>query len=174
MKIELTEREAALAAKIEARKENHEPDAWDGVVSAMTELWRSLTQREAIPAARWQFFNDPECYIGGHGRSHRQTVEINNKGPFYTSTAFPRYLHYFIHGPNLPVSVAVALQKRIDDCSPPFNGTDALEVAAYARQLCRSHGLGNRDADEFYKLALDCGLDPDYARTVRDSVKQVR
>ena len=51
-----------------------------------------MTQREAIPASRWQFFNDPDCYINGHGHglSHRQMmIEYNHKGPFHTSNAFP-------------------------------------------------------------------------------------
>jgi hypothetical protein len=42
-------------------------------------------------------------------------------------------------------------------------------------QLIRSHGLsGPQAAEEFYKLALDCGLDADDARTVRDTVQKVQ
>lgn len=136
---------------------------------------RSLFERKAIPAARWQFFNDPTCNVGVPGRSRKEIIEINGRGiPFYRSTAFPKHLHYFIHGPALPETVIRSFREKVTDCGANFNGTDALEVAKHARGLCRSHGLGNSEADEFYKLALGCGLDPNYARKVRDSVKQVR
>jgi hypothetical protein len=56
-----------------------------------------------------------------------------------------------------------------------FTGSDALEVANFARGLVRSHGLDRLKApEEFFKLALDCGFDAADARTVRDSVMQVR
>jgi hypothetical protein len=66
-------------------------------------------------------------------------------------------------------------QRKVISCGQPFTGSDALDVAHFARGLTRSHSLDTRKApDEFYKLALDCGLDASDARSVRDSVMQVR
>ena len=89
--------------------------------------------------------------------------------------AFLKHVHYFLYGPDLPEDVIHVFQQEVMRCGQPFTGSDALEVADFARELTRSHGLDTRKAlDEFFKLALDCGLDAENARSVRDSVMKVR
>jgi len=57
----------------------------------------------------------------------------------------------------------------------PFTPGDALTVSDAALQITRSHGLNPGDAaEEFYKLAIDYGLDPNDARYIRDIIKKVR
>jgi hypothetical protein len=88
---------------------------------------------------------------------------------------FVEYLRYFLYGPELPDSVIEAFQHKVIACGKPFTGSDSLEVADHARALTRSHGLEPHGAaEEFYKLALDCSLGAEDARTVRDRVKKVR
>ena len=61
------------------------------------------------------------------------------------------------------------------DCGNPFTSGDAIKVADFGRQLAHTHALEPQAAaEQFFKLVLDCGLDPDDARTVRDSVKRIR
>lgn len=178
--IELTDKEKALAARIDFDDALHTPlvaDSWQQVADAMEELMRSLTERGAIPAARKKFFTDPDYNVGGHGRSRLQVFERNGtRGvDIFRHGNFVKYLRYFLYGPDLPRAVIEEFQRKVISCDQPFTGSDALEVAHFARGLTRSHSLDTRKApDEFYKLALDCGLDASDARSVRDSVMQVR
>jgi len=177
--IELTERETALVSRIDFGRKGrqHRADSWRPIADAMLELMTSLLERNAIPVARWRFFTDAECFIGGHGLSHLQTFEKHGKqgADVFRDGNFVQHLRYFLYGPDLPKLVIKDFQGKIEDCGEPFNGTDALAVADFARKLTRSRRLhAHRAAEEFYKLALEWGLDPGDARSVRDFVKRVR
>ncbi len=88
---------------------------------------------------------------------------------------FVKYLRYFVYGPDLPKPVIEAFQQKVIDCGTPFTSGDSITLRDFARHLTRSHGLAAGDAaEEFYKLALDCGLDAGDARSVRDVVKKLR
>ena len=88
---------------------------------------------------------------------------------------FVEYLRYFVYGPDLPKPIIEAFQQKVIDCGEPFTSGDSITVGNVARQLARSHGLeAGHAAEECYKLALDCGLDADDARSVRDAVKKLR
>jgi len=80
-----------------------------------------------------------------------------------------------LYGPDLPKPVLAAFQQKVIDCGEPFTSGDSITVGDFARHLTRSHHLeAGIAAEEFYKLALDCGLDSGGARSVRDAVKTVR
>ena len=58
-----------------------------------------------------------------------------------------------------------AFRKTVTNCGSPFTSGDAITVADFTRELTGSHGLeAHTGAEEFFKLAVDCGLDPDDAR----------
>jgi hypothetical protein len=175
--IALTEAEKALVQKIDFDPSGHNADSWRPSADAIEELMRSLLARHAIPEARLRFFDDADYRIGGHGRSRLQGFQKNGTdgADIVRHGNFVKYLRYFLYGPALPDSMIEALQRKVTACGKPFTGSDALEVADLARSLTRSHGLEpHRAAEEFYKLALDCRLDADDARTVRDRVKRAR
>jgi hypothetical protein len=170
--IALTDKEIILASRIDFNpsSDSHNPDA-------MEELMRSIMERGAIPLARRKYFTNPEYLIGGRGRSRRQVFEGNGtRGiEIFRHPNFVKYLRYFLYGPDLPQAVIEEFNGKVVDCGEPFTGSDALEVASFARELTRSRRLDKRKApNEFYKLALDCGLDAWDARTVRDGVMKVR
>jgi hypothetical protein len=175
--IELTGKEKALASRIDFNPsaERHNADSWKPIADAMSELMGSLVERGAIPVPRRKYFTEP--FIGGHGRSHMQVFEANGTrgDDIFRHPHFVKYLRYFLYGPDLPKAVIDAFRQKVIACGEPFTGSDALEVAGFARQLTRSHGLDPHTApEEFYKLALDCGFDRGDARAVRDSVMKVR
>lgn len=177
LSIELTDKEKSLAARIDFNAAGtHNADSWLPIADAMEELMNSLMEREAIPLARWKFFTTPEYFIGGHGRSRLQRFEDGTHGAdVFRHGNFAKYLRYFLYGPDLPGLVIEAFQRKVVSCGKPFTSSDALDVAHFARDLTRSHGIDRHKApDEFYKLALDCDMDTGDARTVRDSVMQVR
>jgi hypothetical protein len=112
----------------------------------------------------------------GAGRIFRCSKATATRGvDIFRHPNFAQYLRYFVYGPDLPKPVIDAFQRKVIACGTPFTGSDALTVADFARGLTRSYSLDRRKApEEFYKLALDCGLDAGDARSVRDSVMKVR
>lgn len=179
LEIELTEQERALVSQINFNFSgtSYNADSWRPIADAMEELMRSLLERNAIPEARRKFFSDPTFFIGGHGRSHLQVFEANGTrgDAIFRHPHFLKYLRYFVYGPDLPKPVLVAFQQKVIDCGEPFTSGDSITVGDFARHLTRSHHLETGiAAEEFYKLALDCGLDSGGARSVRDAVKKMR
>lgn len=177
--IELNEKERDLASRIDFNPAggSYNRDSWQPIADAMADLMQSLLQRDTIPDHRKRFFTDPEYNIGGHGLSRLQVFEKNGTrgDAIFRHGNFVKYLRYFLFGPDLPKSLIEAFQRKVADCGTPFTSGDALIVAHFARNLTRSHGLtGPEVAEEFYKLALDCGLDANDARTIRNCVQKVK
>lgn len=177
--IELNENEKDLVSRIDfdpsGRSQNR--DSWQLAADAMAELMRSLLQRNAIPEPRKKYFTDPTYNVGGHGLSRLQVFEKNGTrgDAIFQHGNFVKYLRYFLFGPDLPTDAIESFQRKVADCGEPFTSGDSLTVADFARQLTRAHRLNpGQAAEEFYKLALDCGLDADDARTIRDTVQKVR
>jgi hypothetical protein len=177
--IELTEKEKELVSRIDFNPSagSHNAASWRPIADAMHELMRSLLKRNAIPEPRIKFFTDPTYCIGGHGRSHRRIFENNGTrgDAIFRDGNFVEYLRYFLYGPDLPHAVIDRFRQEVADCGSLFGGRDALTVGDSVRQIMRSRGLNPSDAAaEFYKLALDCGLNERHARTIRDRVKTMR
>jgi hypothetical protein len=177
--IKLTEREKELVSRIDFNPSagGHNAVSWQPVADAMHELMLSLLRRKAIPEPRMKFFTDPAYSIGGHGLSRQQVFEKNGTcgEAVFRHGHFVKYLHYFIYGPDLSQSIIDDFQQKIADCGEPFTSSDALSVGDSARQITRARGLNPSDAaEEFYKLALDCGLDAGDARLIRDRVKKMQ
>jgi hypothetical protein len=179
LEIELTEREKVLLAQIDfdPSATSRNADSWLPIADAMQELMRSLLERNAISEARWKFFSDPGFFIGGRGCSRLDIFERNGTrgGAIFRHPHFVKYLHYFVYGPDLPKAVIDTFQQKVIDCGAPLTSGDCIAVGESARHLARSHGLeASNAAEEFYKLALDCGLDASDARLVRDAVKKLQ
>lgn len=140
------------------------------------ELSRSLIDREAIPPIRWRYFTDPDLNVRGHGKSRRQVFERNGTSgeAILGHPHFFKYLRYFVLGPGLPAPTANALNGLVDECAPVTSG-DVDGFCSLARSEVRRRGLERRHAAaEFYKLALEAGLDEGTARMIRDSVMTMR
>ena len=170
--------EVDLAAKIEFDIEPLSPGRHERIRASCEHarpLAKSLLSRGAIPDIRISYFMDPEYNIHGK-RSRKEVFEKNGTrgDAILGHPHFLPYLRYFIHGPNLPMSVIEKFCAAVK--SDPFEGTELLEnLRRLARQAVRKHGLERRDAaEEFYKLSLELGL-PDWeARNVRDAVMKIR
>jgi hypothetical protein len=79
-----------------------------------------------------------------------------------------------VHGPDLPAAVLDGFAAKVAACGSVTSG-DIVPLGEYAKQQTRAHGLdGGGAAEEFYKLALECGLEEYEARSIRDAVKTVR
>src|SRR5712691_7554412 len=121
---------------------------------------KSLIARKAIPAVRVSYFTDPEYFPGGRGSSHKQMFERNGTcgEAIFHHAHFLAYLHYFLYGPSLPPGVIEAFQEEVSRCGEP-SSSDIVPLGKFARQLARSYRPdAAQAAEEFYKLALDCGI----------------
>lgn len=176
--IDLNEIEMALLEEVQplfaGELLNLDYDDCQRRLDAMGELTSSLLERHAIGKARLRYLDDPETYIGGHGKSRRQELELN--GTFgqsiYYHPHFIPHLEYFLIGPKLPTAVIVEFQKLV---TPNFTSGDLKPLTTWCRTKARSiGGQASTLAEEFLKLAIESGLGIHYAVMVRDAVKKAR
>lgn len=168
--------EQALLQRIAFRVEQlREPGRFQANGDAVVELVHALYERGAIPEHRLKFFQDPDYNPGGRGVSIQQVFEGNGTSgeAILRHGNFLRYLDYFLFGPDLPSSIYKPFQKAVEECGMITSG-DIKPLSDLARRLARTHGYDRTAADEFFKLALECGMDPDGAGYVRRSVQQIR
>jgi hypothetical protein len=140
------------------------------------QLVNKLLARKAIPQHRLRYFNDPEYSGVSRGRSWQQVFESNGtRGEeILRHPSFLKYLRYFIFGPDLPKSVIAAFTREVENCGNVTSG-DAIPLSKFARKQARELRMNPHEADvEFYKLALDCGMSPDYAEYVKRAVRGIR
>jgi hypothetical protein len=176
--IELTAEEKALVGKIDFNpsSETHDADYWKEVGEASHALMKSLMGRKAIPEIRMKVFTDADFNIGGRGRSHLQIFEKNGTrgDAIFRHPHFLRYLHYFLFGPDLRADVIAAFQRRVSDCGF-VTSSDIVPLGDGARRLTRQYALDPGYAsEEFFRLALESGLEINEARLVRDAVRKAR
>jgi hypothetical protein len=122
-----------------------------------------------------RFFADPDYNIGGHGISRKERFERNARGKdIMTHVDFLRYLRYFIYGPALRDGAIEAFQAKVASCGMVTSG-DIIPLGDLAKRLMQTHGLqSGKAAEEFYKLALECGLQEGEARSIRYRVHRAR
>ena len=174
---ELTAQEKELLATITFDPQvvhSHGADIRNG--SAVYALMISLIARKAIPSHRAKYFIDPEYNLGGRGKSRKQVFEHNGctGEDIFRHPHFLEFLWYFLYGPRLPKSVS----EEFRDAARYHREITARNIAwlaKSARNIVRAHGLEAHEAgDEFYKLALDCGLKHWYAEDIRTAIRKMR
>lgn len=170
----LTNEEQELFSSIEFNWKSH--DELHRSLEPMRLLATSLLERAAIPDIRIAYFTDPDFNPGGRGKSRKDVFEGNGTygDDILSHPHFLKYLEYFLCGPKLP-TVVIETFNRKTSCSGYLSGGDIYDLAPFARSCVRSNGLHPHDAaDEFYKLAIECGAAPTYAETVRKSVRAIK
>lgn len=173
--IELLLHERALFSALTLHAPNNPTDYKRNGEVAL-QLTQSLAARDAIPEHRLRYFTDPEYNISNPKRSRQGVFERNGCGgaAILRHVHFLPHLRYFLLGANLPDSIRDAFKAEVQSCGQVTSG-DLEPLKAKARTLARMHGQKPRElADEFFKLALDCGLSPDMAAFVRGAVKALR
>ena len=177
--IEFRSEEKQLLGQIDfnpASLERHEARYWIAVGEAALRLTKSLIARKAIPEVRTRYFTDPDFNTGGRGRSRAQIFEKNGtRGEdIFRHPHFLKYLHYFLYGPDLPAQVREAFRQKIAAIGL-VTSSDIVPLGKFARQLTRAARIDAGDAaEEFFKLALECGLELHEARSIGDSVKTAK
>jgi hypothetical protein len=172
--IELTEPELELLAQIKFNHKSH--SELHASLAPMDELTESLLNRRVVPDVRLLYFTDPERNPGARGKSRQQIFEQNGTSgdEIQAHPNFLKYLEYFVFGPKLPASV-IKIFKEEAMLSGMLTYGDINYLAPKARAAVRSYNLTPHDAaEEFHKLALECGASPDGAANLRKSILSVR
>src|SRR5437588_2778796 len=170
--VQLTDSEKALVARVDFEPSGQTHDAAGALANgeAAHALTKSLMERKAIPDVRLRWFTDPNYNIGGHGSSRQQIfVKNGTRGEdILRHPHFLKHLRYFVYGPDLPASVVESFEKEVAGCGGVTSG-DIIPLGDHAKQQARRHSLdAGKAAEEFYKLALECGLGMYDARAIRD------
>jgi hypothetical protein len=173
--MELTDSEKALIARIDfgPTPAVHNSEVARANGEAALALAKSLTARNAIPPPRMRWFTDPAYNVSGHGGSREDDFVKNGKkgDDIFRDPNFLKHLRYWVYGPDLPPVVLDGFAAEVATCRPVTSG-DLPALRYYAKQQTRAHALdGGTAAEEFYKLALECGLDEFEARSIRNAVK---
>ncbi|WP_434517868.1 hypothetical protein [Pseudomonas sp. NFX1] len=172
--IVLTGEEQKLFLSIKFDWNSH--DELRGSLEPMSLLTKCLFERGAIPEIRIAYFTDPEFNPGGRGKSRQRVFENNGTsgGEIIRHPHFMKYLEYFLCGPKLP-SAAIDNFKKKASSSGYLTGSDINDLTPFARSCVRENRLDPHNAaDEFFKLAVECGARPAYADNVRKSVRAIR
>lgn len=172
--VELTDEEESLRASIQLDpRAIKDPVAFQANANRVAELTRSLLARKAVPDHRLRYFTDPDFNVGGRGRSRFEQFKRtgNTEDEVIRHPHFLAYLKYFLQGPALPERAIDAFTRAVQECGHVTSG-DVLPLGKLARTLTRELGLAPSQAcEEFFKLALECGLTADTAKPIRDAVR---
>lgn len=139
--------------------------------AAAAPLVNSILSRKAVPEIRMRYFIDPELNIGLK-KSRKAVFETNGtKGDaIFRHPHFLPYLEYFIYGPQLPDTVIEGFCQLVSNFD-----AERDEARKFARKMVRQFELNPRVTyEEFFKLALECGMNVDDARSVRDAVRSLK
>lgn len=145
-------------------------------VEAMEQLARSLLSRHAIPQVRLDYFTKPECNPGGRGKSRQEIFEGNGTTgeEILCHPSFLKFLEYFIFGPNLP-QVTIVEFKEAAQYGQFLSHSDMSDLLPSAKKLVRNSGMEpHQAAEEFHRLALECGAIPSTAESLRNSIRAIR
>ena len=178
--LELSDHESKLFALVnfsEREMSERPPRNPQAMFAASEELTHLLLDRGVIPDVRLRYFTDADLNVGGRGKS-RQDVFIRNGctgDGILRSPHFLKYLRYFVLGPVLPVDVIAGFRQLVLD-DRGTSGEVMSQLGSYARakaKLLKSPVLYDLH-EEFYKLALECGVDEYVASTVRKAAQSAR
>ncbi|WP_107339338.1 hypothetical protein [Agrobacterium pusense] len=169
--LHLTEKERKILSRIDLRIEL--PNNVDGheVYLANCEpimaLLKSLSARSGIPERRLAYWTDPKFKPGRTKGSLRDLFARNGSSgrEAYTHPHFLPVLRFFLFGADLPPASIEAFEAQVGN-PKWFSGSDILGLTKKTRAIVRDFNLRHHD-DEFFKLAIDNGLNHSNAESVR-------
>lgn len=174
--IELTDIETALYVQVSEAERlllvDHDHNRARKAGEASSQLFRLLLGRNAIPESRRRYFAD-RTYNSSDTRASRRDRFLRNarsEDAMYEHPHFWKYLIYFINGADLPQEVVEEFAQISKDEMRDYNALSSF-ARRTSRQVPGDHGT---KAEEFFKLAIDCGCPLNEANGIRRAVMQVR
>jgi hypothetical protein len=139
-------------------------------------LTSSLLRRKGIPDVRLKYFTEAEYRRGRIKGSHHELFHRNGlrDHELMRHPHFLPYLKYFLFGPDLPKDAIQRFKEQVARCGQVTSG-DVISLGKFARSETRALGLAPHEAaEEYFKLAIECGIWVSYAHAIRDAVKTIR
>lgn len=142
-------------------------------------LVHSLLDRGGIPAVRKRFLTDPKLNIVQKNTSVIGTFRRNgcSGDEMIAHLHFLKYAWYLIHGARLSNAMKEEFLAAATHWLADLSTTTKKARELFREEVARGRlSRGEVDAihEEFYKLALDCGLDDHLAFAVRKDVMRAR
>lgn len=151
------------------------PEQLRDSLAPMEALASSVLERGGVPAVRIAYFTDPEFNPGGRGKSRQDIFERNGTSgdEILKHPHFLKHLEYFVCGPDLPVEAIAKFKSEAS--SGHLSGSDVIGLIPYARSCVRENKLEPlQAADEFFKLAVECGAMPGFAESLRKAIRAIK
>jgi hypothetical protein len=172
--IELFDAESVLLAQIDfnwdTRRHDHEDFVRNG--ENVAQLLSALLARNAIPEHRLKYFNDL-AYRTGRIKGSRRDLYLRNRNTL-RSYSFLKEARYFVCGPDLPAEAMTEFRQAATKFGH-VRPSDSIELANLARRQVRTYGLLSHEvAEEYFKLALDCGIWVGHALHVEERIRKMR
>jgi len=145
------------------------------VVLAHGSIFSKVGASSKPGAIQIAYFTDPKLNLGGRGKSRQEIFEKNGTSgdEILRHPHFLKHLEYFVCGPDLP---AEAIEKfKCEASGGHLGGSDIIDLTPYCRSCVRQNRLEpHRAADEFFKLAVECGAMPGFAENLLKSIRAVK
>jgi len=164
-RLRLTESEETLFTAV--LKDFAERPPYKG--DAAKQLLSSLLGRKVVPKERLRYLTDSECSTGRLKCSYLEVFKRNRCEDPVGHPSFVRYLVYLIKGADLSPDIVSRFVSIIEEHI--FDDYDMLtDLMSFGRSTARRAPLQSYLDEEFFKLALDCGLQPYEAKLIRRDV----
>jgi hypothetical protein len=173
-KIDLNEAETALLAQIDFDARDH--DAQLKNAGVIPKLMDSLTSRKAIPDHRERYFVNAEYNTSRHSGSHKDMFERNGtKGrEIFEHSSFLKYLKYIALGSDLPNDAILEFSTYVKH-HEPIGSDDVSDLLRLSKELANKFSIEPHEAsEEFFKLALDCGVHLMWAKHLREWIRKMK
>lgn len=177
MLVEMTEEEKRLWDQIvhywqnDFRPITGHSEKWkiDQIGEKQRALMNSLVKRKAIPAHRFKWIEDANFFIG----SKRSRLQVFSENFGATDDRIFEHPHWYSMG-YLPFLVGViSLPDRVVEefrADAEHRMNNGYDMGMKYRGVAKSLKLPKKAAEEFFKLALDCGYDHYDCRSIRDII----
>lgn len=105
------------------------------------------------------------AFAGGAALLGKSVISVSAQFEAYTHPHFLPVLRFFLFGADLPPASIEAFEAQVGN-PKWFSGSDILGLTKKTRAIVRDFNLRHHD-DEFFKLAIDNGLNHSNAESVR-------
>ncbi len=136
-----------------------------------------LDARGAIREHRLRCFSDPDYHPCGRGRSLKEEFQGNGTcgDEIARHPHFLAVMRYFLCGPDLAARVKQDFAEAVEDFGGEITSSEVIAVGNTACIITRASRLSPRTASvEFFRLALEHGAHPMWAKHIYERVRALR
>ncbi len=174
--IQLTEDESALLQQIDFDPPSHDHDVHLVNSKRVAKLMDSLVKRNGMPQHRVSWFTDPDYKRGRLKGSRQEMFERNGTrgSEIFEHPNFLTRLRYLVFGAELPSSVVRRFSDFVQRYQP-IGSDDVGDLLKLTKDLANEFRIQpHKASEEFFKLALDCGVHLMWAQYLDEHVGKMK